>query len=186
MTHANGCHISVSPDIYFFPPNATSWSFLQCWWMHTRGTKAFRVKMLDWNAVFSPLVSSPCRPFSQLINEKLLSSGALTAQASVLCWFHLCHYVALKATWWVTGELCGCIAFFSVPHNSRYLTRPWLFTLMLPSKSKGSAPIQCCLEELRRELEVGVRPCLTSPIHPRPPAVPPGKRQVVGLWEGWL
>lgn len=44
-------------------------------------------KMLDWVVVFFALMSvaSPCRPFHQLINRKLMSSGALTARASVLC-----------------------------------------------------------------------------------------------------
>lgn len=53
----------------------------------------------------------------------LLSIGALTALAFAFWWFQLGHYVLLKAAWWVTGELCGCIGFFTVlDNNCRYLT----------------------------------------------------------------
>lgn len=58
-------------------------------------------------------------------------------------------------------------------HNSRYLTRPRLFAVLFPSKKKDFTPFQYCLEVLRREMEAGARPCLASPVLPRPPHLYP-------------
>lgn len=46
MTHANGCHINISPDIYFSaqtPPPNPSTSGNGC----TRGTRGFSVEVFD-------------------------------------------------------------------------------------------------------------------------------------------
>lgn len=84
--------------------------------------------------------------------------------------------MALKTAWWVTGELCGCIGFFSVPHNSHYLTTGMIIHCVVAFSEARHCSDSGWLrraEQGKRAAGVGVRPCLTSPIHLRPPHCPP-------------
>lgn len=180
MTHANGCHISVSPDIYLSSPNhhllIPPPSGDGC---TEKGKKSLPEPRCLTEAA-SLALSLPHK------REAWLSSGALTTLASVFCPFHLRRYVALKATWWVTGELSGCLGFFSAPQSSRYTTTARNYSQCL------------CLLRGRELCAVAWKSCggcrraggggstLSLLTHPSttPPLPPPGRGQVVGLQEG--
>lgn len=117
----------------------------------------------------------------------LLSSEALTTLVFVLCWFQLCHYVILKATWRVTGELCGCIGFFWVPDNSRYLTTAMIIHRVAAFWEAGLCSYSLLQVRRKKSWWCGLNlVSLHPPIHDPLPSPHAGRRQVVGLWEGWL
>lgn len=156
MTHANGCHISISPDIYSSsqtpPPNPSASDD-----GGTRGQQSLQRWGVWLKCCPRPsVISLPLVLFSQLIKVQLYYQVEPFTQAFVLCWFQLGHY----------GVLVGRGGSASSRYKITAVTwrRPWLSTVLLPSES--SVHIQYWQEEEKRAGGGGGGSTLSHFTHP--------------------